>query len=179
MEIISESAATAIINAPIDSINLSEWLFNLKSHEYQACSKGHIAAGNSISTDGKRMSINVEQVADTLLVQHYIEETGEKDYCKVISNSDSFSPFGRTKLGIIWEIKVEKHTDKNSQFTNIVKVLMTDEFSSLLKTAGILDLTPVKTSMTQNVTAHNQEETPLFAKDIEIKALSGVWKNNN
>jgi len=52
---------------------------------------------------------------------------------------------------------------------------MTDEFSSLLKAAGITDLNPVKAVMEQNLSAHNREETPLFAKDIESKALLGVW----
>ncbi|MDR6845713.1 hypothetical protein [Flavobacterium granuli] len=175
MEVISESSASAIINAALETIDLKEWLFTLKSHEYQACSQAHIAAGSSISANGKRMSINVEQVADNLLVQNYIEEVGEKNHCRVNSISDSFSPSGKTKLGIIWELKVEKRTDSSCEFINQVKVLMTDEFSSLLKAAGITDLNPVKAIMEQNLSAHNQEETPLFAKDIESKALSGIW----
>jgi hypothetical protein len=175
MELIAESRATAVINAPIEMIDLTEWLFTLKSHEYQACSSAHIAAGSTISPDNKRMSINVEQVADNLLVQNYIEEVGEKDHCRVNSLSDSFSSAGRTKLGIIWELKVEKITDKGCEFTNRVVVLMTDEFSYLLKAAGVTDLDPVKTIMEKNISAHNQEETPLFAKDIEGKALSGIW----
>ncbi|HEU4789799.1 MAG TPA: hypothetical protein VFS71_08950 [Flavobacterium sp.] len=175
MEVISESSATAVINASIETIDLTEWMFTLKSHEYQACSSAHIAAGSSISVDGKRMSINVEQVADNLLIQNYIEEVGEKDHCRVSSISDSFSPAGRTKLGVIWELKVEKRTDKSCEFINQVKVLMTDEFLSLLKAAGVTDLNPIKAIMEQNLSAHNQEETPLFAKDIESKALSGIW----
>jgi hypothetical protein len=175
MEVISESRATAIINAALETIDLTEWLFTLKSHEYQSCSPAHIAAGSSVSANGKRMSINVEQVADNLLIQNYIEEVGERDHCRVNSISDSFSPAGRTKLGVIWELKVEKRNDKSCVFINQVKILMTDEFSSLLKAAGITDLNPVKAIMEQNLSAHNQEETPLFAKDIERKALSGIW----
>lgn len=175
MELISESRATAIINAALETINLTEWLFTLKSHEYQACSSAHIAAGSSISIKGKRMSINVEQVADNLLIQNYIEEVGKKDHCRVNSISDSFSPSGRTKLGVIWELKVEKRTNSSCEFINQVRVLMTDEFSSLLKAAGVTDLNPVKTLMEQNLSAHNQEETPLFAKDIEGKAILGIW----
>ena len=175
MEVFSESRATAVINAPIETIDLTEWLFTLKSNEYQACSSAHIAAGSSISANGKRMSINVEQVADNLLVQNYIEEVGEKDHCRVNSISDSFSALGRTKLGVIWELKVEKRTDVSCEFINEVKVLMTDQFSSLLKAAAITDLNPVKAVMEQNLSAHNREETPLFAKDIESKALLGVW----
>ncbi len=175
MEVISESVATAIINAPFEEIDLATWLFTLKSHEYQACSSAHIAAGSSIAPDGKRMSINVERVADNLMIQHYVEEIGERDHCRVYSLSDSYSPAGMTKLGIIWELKVKKLTDTVCEFTNRVVVLMTKEFSAMLTAAGITDLDSVKYSMGQNVLAHNQEETPLFAKDIETKAFTGIW----
>ena len=58
MEAFIESTATAIINAPSENIDVTEWLFTLKDHEYQACSKAHIAGGSSMDSNGKRMSIN-------------------------------------------------------------------------------------------------------------------------
>ncbi|SDZ22171.1 hypothetical protein SAMN05444397_104226 [Flavobacterium aquidurense] len=33
----------------------------------------------------------------------------------------------------------------------------------------------VKSQMLQNVEAHNNEETPLFAADIHNKVLAGKW----
>lgn len=175
MEVISENSVSVVINAPIEKIDLATWLFTLKSHEYQACSAAHIAAGTSVSADNKRMSINVERVADNLLIQHYVEEIGGRDLCRVVSVSDSFSPAGNTKLGITWELKVVKLTEASCEFSNRVLVSMTDAFSTMLKAAGITDLAPVKATMGNNVLAHNQEETPLFAKDIERKALAGIW----
>jgi hypothetical protein len=62
MDVISDCAIRAIVNAPIEKINLTEWLFTLKEHEYQACSVAHIAAGTTMDKDGKRMSLNVELV---------------------------------------------------------------------------------------------------------------------
>lgn len=66
MEILAESTAVAIINAPVEKINVTEWLFTLKDDEYQACSSAHIGGGWSISKDGKRISLNVEQVGETV-----------------------------------------------------------------------------------------------------------------
>ena len=175
MEILADSVAEAIINAPIEKINLSEWLFTLKDHEYQECSPGHIAGGTSFFKDGKLMSINVEKIADNLLVQHYVEDISTKDHCRVNSNSDSFSPLGQTKLGVTWELHVEKLSDTSCKLFNRVIVLLTDEFSLLLQRANIIDLTPVKTRMKENAGAHNKEETPFFAKDIERKAVKGIW----
>jgi hypothetical protein len=38
-----------IINAPLEKINIADWLFNLTDAEYQHCSYSYIAAGMSIS----------------------------------------------------------------------------------------------------------------------------------
>jgi hypothetical protein len=175
MEILADSTTTALILAPIEKVNLTEWLFTLKDFEYQSCSPAHIAGGTTVSKEGKRMSINVEQIADNLLVQHYVEDISEKSHCRVNSHSDSLSPAGSTKLGITWELTVKKVSDTSCELSNRVLVLLSDEFSSLLKKANITDLTPIKSNMAKNAGAHNKEETPLFAKDIERKALVGIW----
>ena len=175
MEVLADSTTTALIHAPLEKINLTEWLFTLKDCEYQACSVSHIAGGSSYSKDGKRMSLNVEMIADNLLVQHYVEDIGNKAHCRVNSISDSFSSFGKTKLGVTWELRVSKISDTTTEFSNRVIVLLTEEFSSLLKTAGVIDLSPIKQTMLTNAGAHNIEETPQFARDIERKALSDFW----
>lgn len=175
MESFTESTTTSVINAPFESIDLTEWLFTLKDHEYQACSNAHIAGGTSISQEGKRISINVEQIADNLLVQHYLEEIGTKNHCRVHSVSDSLSPAGRTTLGISWELKIEKISDSSCTFSNHVIISLTDNFLELLKKSNISDLEPIRTGMMLNLKAHNEEETPLFAKNIEYKALAGIW----
>ena len=69
-----DSSFSAIINAPIEKINIPEWAFNLPEKEYQDCSPAHISAAKTIGPDGRRMSINVEVIGGSLMVQHYQEE---------------------------------------------------------------------------------------------------------
>lgn len=176
MELLAECTAKATIHCAAEKIDLTDWLFTLKDEEYQSCSVNHIAGGISSSIDGKRMSINVEKVADNLLVQHYIEEIGNKNHCRVNSISDSFSGLGNTKLGITWELKINVLTANTCELENSVKVSSTDEFLALLKSVNITDLAPVKSQMLQNVEEHNAEETPLFAADIYNKVLAGKWE---
>lgn len=68
-EIVNSSFA-AIINAPIDTIDLPKWAFTLPEHEYLGCSPAHVAAGFTTAPDGKRMSINVEVIGGVPMVQH-------------------------------------------------------------------------------------------------------------
>jgi hypothetical protein len=175
MEILADSTVTAIINVPDSKINITEWLFTLKDEEYQACSVDHIAGGNTISKDGARISLNVEQVAGNLLVQHYREMINEKLHCLVSSISDSFSAMGRTKLEITWELRVKAISAESCELSNHVIVKPTDDFLALLDNLNITDLAPIKLTMSDNLRRHNEDETPLFVKDIERKALAGIW----
>jgi len=175
MEVFAKCTAAAILNCSAEKINITDWLFTLKDHEYQFCSKAHIAGGISSSKDGKRMSINVEKVADNLLIQHYIEEIGKRKHCKLNSISDSISPLGKTKLGVTWELKIMPLSNDRCEIINNVVVTATPDFLVLLKSLGIVDFNDVKKEMLKHLEIHNNEETPLFASDIEKKALTGIW----
>jgi len=50
---LSHSIVKAIINAPIEKVNIADWLFNLPDEEYQRCSTAHIAAGFTRTLDGE------------------------------------------------------------------------------------------------------------------------------
>lgn len=151
MEILAASTSTAIIPSAIDSINLTEWLFTLNEQEYRACAMGHIACGSSLAPEGKRMSLNVEQVGDSLLVQHYVEDISLRNQCRVNSISDSFSPAGQTRIGVTWELKIDQPGDDTCILSNHVAVSLTPEFAALLLQAGVTDLRPVKDNMLKNL----------------------------
>jgi hypothetical protein len=70
--------------------------YSLPTEEYRRCSPQHIAAGATFADDGTRISINVEMIGGSLLVQNYVEHVGEKDHVKLVSITDVFSPSGRT-----------------------------------------------------------------------------------
>lgn len=52
------------------------------------------------------MSINVEQVGSALLIQHYVGDIVSPRHCRLVSESDNFTPVGRAKVGVIWELTV-------------------------------------------------------------------------
>ncbi len=167
---IVESSYTAIINASIDRIDLPEWAFSLPEHEYQGCSPAHVAAGFTTAPDGKRMSINVEIIGGTLMVQHYVEVLAEKDHLILDSVSDIFPAAGRTTIHVRWELSVKDLGDRRCEFTNHVVTHATEEFLTYLDRQGI----PFDVFAAQRKPmslAHNAGETPLFAESIERFAL--------
>ena len=59
MTVLADTRATHLVNPPLVSVDLPEWLFSLSDTAYRACSPARIAEGASRTDDGKRMSINV------------------------------------------------------------------------------------------------------------------------
>ena len=165
-----ESSCSATINAPIEKIDIPSWCFTLPESEYQACSPAHCSAGATSAPDGRRMSINVEIIGGSLMVQHYTEDISQRDHLRLISNTDLFTPTGRTKIDVVWELSVRKVDDETCEFTNRVHSSATPEMLDLLGKQGI-PLEVFRNTRKPMSEAHNRLETPLFAKSIERHAL--------
>jgi len=169
-EILTESSCTATVNAPIEFVDIPTWLFNLPDAEYQRCSPAHIAAAATRTDDGRRMSINVETIGGELMVQHYVEDIGEKHHCRVLSKSDLLTPSGWTTTNVLWELSVRAIDAQTCELTNHVIGSTTPELLKALGKRGV-PLEMAKASRGNATTAHNAQETPLFALSIEKKAL--------
>jgi len=105
------------------------------------------------------------------MVQHYIEEIAEPHHLRLISNSDVFTPAGRTKVGVIWDLSVTKIDTVTCEFTNEVHSSFTPELLDSLAKQGI-PREVFQAARKPVSEAHNRQETPLFAKSIERHALS-------
>jgi len=171
---LSHSVVKAVINAPIEMVNIADWLFNLPDAEYQKCSTAHIAAGFTRTIEGEPMSINVETIGNALIIQHYVATEYRADYCRMLSVSDSITTNGRSKVQVLWELKVTKLDDNSCEYTNEIHATATPEFFAFMKAHNI---TLEQAAHDRQVAsdAHNHEETPLFAKSIEKKALTGNY----
>ena len=176
LPILADATLDVTINAPVDSIDLTDWVFGITDAEYQACSVNHIAAAATRTADGKRMSINIERVG-RLIVEHYVEDIADRAHCRLISVSEAFGPGvdDRGQLGVLWEFSIEAVDDTTTTFTNHVQVSAVAGFEESLRQQGAT-LEQVQQRTAAALVPHNAEETPLFAKDIERKALAGRWQ---
>jgi hypothetical protein len=174
---LSLSTVTATIYAPLEKVDIAEWLFDLPDAEYQRCAHAHIAAGRTATEDGRPMSINVEAIGDALVIQHYVAEIHEPQLCRMVSISDSISPAGRTRLQVIWELSAKKLDESTCEFTNHIHSSATDETLAFLEAQGI-PLQSARDARQKASHAHNQEETPNFAKSIERRALNRSHLNH-
>ena len=168
--ILVQSSFSAPIEAPIEKVNIPAWCFTLSESDYQSCSPAHCSAGVTTSEDGRRMSINVEILGGSVMVQHYVEEISQPDHLRLVSDSDVFSPTGRIKVGVIWDLKVRKVDATRCEFTNTVQSTATPQLMDFLEKQGI-PFEVFQAARRPISEAHNRQETPLFARSIERHAL--------
>lgn len=166
-----ESSFSATINAPIERVDITDWCFTLPEHEYRNASPAHYACGVTTAPDGRRMSINVEVLGGSVMVQHYVEEIGKPHHLRLVSSSDIFSPTGRIKVGVIWELSVKRIDDQRCEFTNYVRSTFTPELLEFIAQQGI-PREYFQSARRPISEAHNRQETPLFAASIERHALA-------
>jgi len=137
--LVVRSSAKAVIHAPIDKIDIPEWLFALTDEEYQRCSIAHIAAGATRTPDGsKRIEINVEKVGPGLMVQHCTEDITETQHCRLVSPSDMFVQQERTKMQLTWDTSVRPLSENSREFTDTISVFESDEYLAFVKRAAPL-----------------------------------------
>jgi hypothetical protein len=169
---IAESSFSHVINAPIERVDIADWLFNLSDAEYQRCAPpDHIAVGVTTSGNGEPMSINVEMIGGNLMVQHYVGEVTKPAHCRMVSVSDVFSPLGRTTLHVVWDLSVQPLDAHSCEYINHVEATATDEFLAMINEHGI-SLEQAAAADQEASSAHNKKETPLYAKSIERRALA-------
>jgi hypothetical protein len=166
---LSRSTVSAPIPLPIEKIDIADWLLHLPDAEYQRCAHAHLAAGTTTTDDGRPMSINVEIIGDAFVVQHYVAEVLEPHYCRLASISDSISPSGRTRLQVVWELSVKNTGDDSCEFTNQVHSSAIEETVAFLEKHGI-PFEQASEARQKASHAHNQEETPNFARSIERRS---------
>lgn len=170
--VLVQSEKTATIHAPVDTVDIADWLLHLPDAEYQRCAPpDHIAAGATTTDDGRPMSINVEEIGGTLMVQHYVAEVHEPHHCRMVSLSDVRVPGGWTKIQVIWDLSVTSLGSASCRYTNQVISYPTSAFVEMLEGAGITfeDAVADRQAATDD---HNRRETALYAQSLERKALA-------
>jgi len=168
---ICSSICSCVIHAPVERVALATWLFKLSESEYRrCCPPDHISCGTTSTEDGTPMSINVEMIGHALMIQRHVAEIATPALCKLASVSEAFTPNGRTRVQVIWTLKVTGNDENTCELVNSMTVHPTAEFMNFIAQHKIKfqDAAAAR----QHVDAeHNRRETPLFAASIERMAL--------
>jgi len=171
-KVLSSSAYSHVIAVPQAKIDIADWLFYLAEAEYQrCCPPDHISCGSTFTDDGTRMSINVEMIGQTLMIQHYVAETATPHLCRMISTSDAFTPNGCTRVQIIWTLSVKPVDDTHCEYTNSVIAHPTAAFMDFIAAHNI-SFEQAAAARQRDGGKHNRRETPLYAESIARRVLA-------
>lgn len=152
--------AESTIDAPADQIDLENWLFTLSDEEYQACARGHRAAG-AFNERGVRGTVNIENIGGTLMIQHYRQVSADAGRVEMFST--------RSRAYILH--LVPAHISVRWTMTATPRTADTTTFSCTVETQmpRVLRLLAATIFVPYFLRKHVDEETPLFAADISRK----------
>jgi hypothetical protein len=155
----------AVISAPVDNVDLEEWLFTLSDSDYQAAARGHRAAG-TFTENGVRGTVNVESMGGTLMVQHYHEVSAEPTRVEMVSTRSHAYVMHLIPVHFLVRrtMTATPRTTDTTTFSCTVEI----EMPTLVRFAAKLTGAPYF------VRKHVHEEAPNFAADIERKLRSLV-----
>ena len=152
--------ARATLDVPTAQVDLEAWLFGLSDEEYQACARGHRAAGVFTDELG-RGSINVESIGGNLIIQHYRAVRTDP------SDVEMYSAASRVYLlhlapvpaSVRWLLTMTPTTASTSEFTCTVEVRLHPVLRALSRLMALGTF----------LERHVDEETGGFAADITRK----------
>lgn len=151
---------TAVLDAPIDRIDLEEWLYALTDAEYQAASPRHRAAGIT-RRDGVRGMVAVDAMGGHLVVQHYQEVRAAGDHVEMHSPRSRAYLFHLVPVSVEvrWTLRATARDTSSSTLTCTVEVILPPVVRVLAPTVA----------MGHVVHRHVDRETAGFAADINRK----------
>jgi hypothetical protein len=151
-----KSSSQTVLNHPADRIDLIQWLSTMSDRDYQACSRGHRAAG-TFREGGTLGMVNVESVGGNLLIQHYFAVQSAAN--RVVMHSKNTRVYVAhifpTTIEVIWTVEVEPKDSQRAIFRCTVEIRM----PTLLRALSTLSLLPFF------LRQHTRGETVGFAED--------------
>jgi hypothetical protein len=153
-------AAQVTLNVPCNEVDLESWLFGLSDEEYQACARGHRAAGVYTDEHG-RGSINVESIGGNLIIQHYRPVRTERSQVEMYSASSSVYLLHLVPVAasVCWTLTVTPASTSSSEFTCTVDVQLRPALKAMSRLMALGTF----------LKRHVEEETGGFAADITRK----------
>jgi hypothetical protein len=169
-QVIHRVLADSRVNAPLASLDLPAWAFHLTSDEYISCAPEHHGSVQAPLPDGKRVFISVETIAGSFMAHQYIEDIAERNHLRAISSDSQlwWGPELPTAMKVTWDVQLAPLSPQTCRLTCNILVETSD--AALL--AAVAKIPP---GAPDPVQAHCSRETPMFAADMERKALKGTY----
>jgi len=168
--VIHRVSATSKVGAPLESLDLAAWAFHLTSDEYVGCAPEHHGSAQAALPSGKRVFVSVETIGGSFMTHDYVEEIAERSRMRAVSSSSQlwWGSAVPAAMKVSWDVRLEPVSRQSCQLSCEILVETADEAllaAMARQPAGAVD----------SVQAHCSRETPMFAADMERKALKGIY----
>ncbi len=150
------------VNLPIEKIDLYKWITEMNDEDYSSYSPAHKAMG-SLFKDAVFHTVNVENIGNETLVQHYELKYHTPHHVQLYSPETKayVMRWFPAKVGVPWEMQVQATSARSVE---LVCMIGTDFSSWLLKLAAWMNGLGGFF-----IKRHLRKEGKAFARDLERK----------
>ena len=164
--------AAATVHAPLRTIDLVAWAFQLTSEDYVRCApQEHQGAVQARLPDGRSVFVSVETMGGNFMSHQYVADIATRDHLRAASPSSQIWSSGASlpaSMRVTWELKLQAIDSASCRLD--CEVLVETDNAELV--AWMARRPP---NYQNPVQAHCSVETPAFAADMERKALQGIY----
>jgi hypothetical protein len=150
------------IKLPANKIDLYKWIIEMQHSDYISYSTSHLAMGSFLK-DGIFHAINVENIGNETIVQHYEMKYHTPNHVQLYSHKTSayvLRWFPAT-VGVPWEMKIKPVSEGTSELICLIGADFPSRFLKITAWCNGLGGYFLK--------RHLNEEGKAFAEDIERK----------
>jgi hypothetical protein len=159
----------------MESVDLTTWAFQLTSDAYLSCApREHHGSVQAQLADGRRVFVSVETIGGLLLSHSYIADVAARNHLRAVSPASQVIPRSGAPyhVRVTWELKLVPLTAESCRLDCAVLVETADRELTQSSTHRESDPpSPLR--------AHWSVETPLYAPDIERKAMQGLYRSRS
>lgn len=170
LQVIHRVSASAGVQVPLDSVDLSAWVFHLTTDEYARCAPAHHGSVQAVLPGGSRVFVSVETIVGNLMVHSYVEDIVSRNHTRLISSNSQiwWAPSRLATMTVTWDSRLEPASNQVCKLN--CEILVETADTALI--AAVARAQPMASAAVQ---AHCTAETQNFAVDIARKARDGLY----
>jgi hypothetical protein len=171
LHLLHRVTAAAPVRAPLDAVDLAAWVFHITSDEYVRCAPQHHGSAQASLPDGRRVFISVETIGGSFMAHHYVANLATRDHVRAVSPASQLwsTGVGPIAMRVTWDLRIEPAPGDACRL--VCEVLVETADASLAARAA-----QRPPNVPNPVEAHVTLETPMFAADLEGKALRLLYR---
>jgi len=165
-------SATAPMATAANDVDVAAWMSHLTPEEYVRCAPQHHGSVQAAVADGRPVFVSAETIDGNFMVHQYVADVRSRTHVQAVSAASQIwlANGEPVPMRVTWDVRVEAVSAVASRLVCDILVETADQVL-------VARVAQRPANVPNPVQVHCSFETPLFAADLERKALRGLYRH--